>query len=657
MTIRERTSPRLLFRVDPIPLESPRGYFCRVVCAHGYDSPQWLTQLAGFSGPEAALEREDHARRIAHLLRLEPEEWLAMCYRRFTRPGRSLWSFYGKSISAYHLNFGKPRVCPACLREHSVWWAVWDLCLVAACPIHRCLLLDRCPSCKKTLAWQRPAAHECRCSLDLRTIATERADTDLVAINAVIYRAAGLSPGIGAEEELSRYGFPPELAGLTLGSLLVLLCCAGSFGHQDISRRRRQHFTRTELRVAIQIGQTAVSLLRNWPHRLRAALKGMVPENPEDAAALRFHEIFGAFYFRLFRGLPRKEFGFLHDVFEEFVSEDWRGLVRGQHRFFSVSTREKSPWIPVNQAAREARVAYQRIQARVRQGQIEGEFFKFRRGRTQCWIKRDSLNQWIAARDAEFCQYISLRNVVRILGLRDATVRQLAQAGLIRNAQESGYGLPHGRHLFFSREDVMKIKLAFEKYAVPEQEYSTPGELIALRHAIQNYLRRDSGLPAAIQAVVNGTLVPVAYTPRFPGITGYLFPADHLRLYRPVSGDIDRPHEGFLNYTEAASRLGSKTSVIRALVELRILAGPTGWQRGRSKLVAAADVQRFSNKYVGVNVLARQLHVTTSWLRCNLRKSGMPMLAVPVGPRGKPLFLEKEVAAEVRISPPKKSWR
>jgi hypothetical protein len=258
----------------------------------------------------------------------------------------------------------------------------------------------------------------------------------------------------------------------------------------------------------------------------------MVPENSGDAAALRFHEIFGTFYYRLFRGLPRQEFGFFHDVFENFVREDWMGLVRGQHRFFSVSTRVKSPWVPVNQAAKEAHVAYHRIQALVCQGQIEGEFFRFRRGRIQCWVKRTSLNQWIAARDTEFGQYICLRKVVRILGLRAATVRQLAQAGLLRKAQDSGYGLPGGFHFFFSREEVMKIKVAFEKYAVPEQEYFKPAELIALGDALKNYLG-CLGLAAAIKAVVDDTLVPVAYTPRFPGITGYLFPSDRLRMYRP----------------------------------------------------------------------------------------------------------------------------
>ena len=47
MTCQARTGPRLLFRVEPIPLESPHGYLCRVAQAYSYNRPHWLLQLAG----------------------------------------------------------------------------------------------------------------------------------------------------------------------------------------------------------------------------------------------------------------------------------------------------------------------------------------------------------------------------------------------------------------------------------------------------------------------------------------------------------------------------------------------------------------------------------------------------------------------------------
>jgi hypothetical protein len=93
----------------------------------------------------------------------------------------------------------------------------------------------------------------------------------------------------------------------------------------------------------------------------------------------------------------------------------------------------------------------------------------------------------------------------------------------------------------------MKIKNAFDQHVVPTvQDYDKPGELIALRHALKNYLGRDLGLPAVIRAVIDGSLVPVACTKRFRGITGYLFLSEDLRKYRPVL-EVEVPPEGFLN--------------------------------------------------------------------------------------------------------------
>ena len=194
MSISAGSSARLLFRVDPLPRESPRGYLCRVAYEHCYGGPLSLAQIASLSACD--LEREERVKQISHVLRLEPDEWRTMCYRPIK--GRDRFdqrSFCGKRVSADDLNYGRPRLCPACLREHPIWWAVWDLGLVTACPIHRCLLLDECPACKRKLAWQRPAVHKCRCGLDFRKLAPVAADSDLVAINWAIYRAAGFPAG------------------------------------------------------------------------------------------------------------------------------------------------------------------------------------------------------------------------------------------------------------------------------------------------------------------------------------------------------------------------------------------------------------------------------------------------------------------------------
>ena len=396
------SAPRLLFRVDPLPHKSPRGYLCRVAQEHCYSGPLFLVQIAGV--PPSRLELEDGIKQVSHMLRLEADEWRAICYRRLKGRGRfKQRSFLGERISADDLNYGRPRLCPACLRERPIWWAVWDLGLVTACPIHRCMLLNRCSCCQRNLAWHRPAVHKCRCGLDLRNLAAEVADDVSLVINAAIYQAAGFPLDGASTPDFAAYRFPPEVLALRLGSLLRLLLFLGSIRESGRLRRKQKPFAATELAAAAEIGSAAVEVLKNWPAHLHDLLKSMLPANADNPAILNFQAIFGNFYRHLFRVLPRSEIGFLRDVFERFVIEDWKGPVRGQHRNFSASTRRRSQWIPADEAERMARTRAACISDLVRQGRIEGMFLNVGRSRShaECWVIRDSLKQWIVDRDLD----------------------------------------------------------------------------------------------------------------------------------------------------------------------------------------------------------------------------------------------------------------
>jgi hypothetical protein len=154
-----------------------------------------------------------------------------------------------------------------------------------------------------------------------------------------------------------------------------------------------------------------------------------------------------------------------------------------------------SHWVTANEAEVIAHTAGGRIWDLARQGQIGAMFLNVRRGgsRTECWIRRESLNRWIATRDTELGRYMPRPEAERALGLKNFTLATVAAAGAIRYAKGPEQNFP-ARCFFFLREDVMKIKHAFEKCSVPVKAYSNPGEFIALRHAMKNYLGRDSGL-------------------------------------------------------------------------------------------------------------------------------------------------------------------
>ncbi len=197
----------------------------------------------------------------------------------------------------------------------------------------------------------------------------------------------------------------------------------------------------------------------------------------------------------------------------------------------------------------------------------------------------------------------------------------LAAARAIRCLKGPSQNFPAS--CLFLREDVLKIKEAFEKASAPVKVYARPGDLIALRHAMKNYLGRGSGLAAAILALVDGSLAPVGRTKRFRGITGYLFRAGDLRRYRPVPG-ATAPPEGFLNYRETAALLDVRTDVIRGLADQGFLSPSAGFRNGFARLIPAKEARQFAERYVATSALARCLHLHGGSLLLHLKEMGTP---------------------------------
>lgn len=189
-------------------------------------------------------------------------------------------------------------------------------------------------------------------------------------------------------------------------------------------------------------------------------------------------------------------------------------------------------------------------------------------------------------------------------------------------------------------------------HPVRVQEYSTPGEFIALRHAMKNYLGHGAELAAVIQVVVDGTLAPLGRTERFRGITGYLFRSEDLRKYRPVPAPgVMAPAEGFLNFKEAAALLGVKPNVIRGLTHQGLLTASSGFRNGFARLIAAKEVQQFAERYVPTSVLAKQFQLNSGSLARYLNESGTPLLAIPIpdAGKGRAFFLQQDVVVPIQL--------
>lgn len=139
---------RLLFKTAPVPLESPIGYLCRVAQVNEYRNYLAILDVAGLKTWTRTIKEKDLVD-MARTLRLEIFEGRHLFYTEVEDHPEKSCCFLGMNIDTLHLNFRYPRICPLCLSERAVCWAVWDLYLVTACVEHKCMLIDTCPHCRK----------------------------------------------------------------------------------------------------------------------------------------------------------------------------------------------------------------------------------------------------------------------------------------------------------------------------------------------------------------------------------------------------------------------------------------------------------------------------------------------------------------------------
>ena len=94
------------------------------------------------------------------------------------------------------------------------------------------------------------------------------------------------------------------------------------------------------------------------------------------------------------------------------------------------------------------------------------------------------------------------------------------------------------------------------------------------------------------------------------------------------------------------------SSVIRGMVAQGILSAPAGNRPGPSKLLPAAEIQRFAEQYVSATVLGRRFNINGKLLARYLKESVTPLLAVPIPGKGREhaLFLLRGVAARLPLA-------
>lgn len=333
MTVTPVEIKPLLFRAVPYRDESFLGYLLRLSDLNEYETPTWLLPLAdmrkdmnddNFSSYN--LSTHLGLEGLSALTGIGAERLRALEYRPIGAVEGRLTGNYdvlGNSLPVYLIRLHNPKFCPFCLRDQPYVRKLWELTIITACPVHGCLLFERCPSCGKRPTYMRRRLWECKCGADWRKLEPVLLPPDELVVVQNFYRLCGLPFG---SAPTNLYGVDNKLLELDLRSFVrVLVFISNQFnGRIDTLGK----FIATNL-DNVQLHKLLIKgfhVFDDFPRCFYSFLDWR-RENPSHSAKPSITKIKGwTKYFygykaALFTQLAGSEFDFLRDAFNEYIRQ------------------------------------------------------------------------------------------------------------------------------------------------------------------------------------------------------------------------------------------------------------------------------------------------------------------------------------------------
>lgn len=301
----------------PYPTESLLGYVLRVSESNGYSSPWSVYRLAAMKSNEMKVPGVN----IEKLARITSWPSVKLDTIAYSAPsGQPRWCrLLGHPVLPQDLNLSHPRFCPQCVREKGFLEAHWDLALMVACPIHRCLLVSSCPECGRRLRWFRHGLLECECGGDLSSWDLQSIPEAEASLVDMIRRKALSSPA----DANNPMGLPQDqLMAMGLRSMLLAI--------RTIAKHRILADGTGDSSNDKEIVSAAARVLVEWPANFISLLEDIGRQLPADISG-GVGKQFGGIYWGLFRNKAMgdsKQTEFLRVAFLDFAMNHWgRGFV------------------------------------------------------------------------------------------------------------------------------------------------------------------------------------------------------------------------------------------------------------------------------------------------------------------------------------------
>lgn len=590
--------------VAPYRDESLHGLLARVIRANVYDRIAWLREAVGIPNDYQDLWSVAQCDALARLLGLPVEE---VRRRAYTTDGNG-YTFFGHRLTRKQFEWGRRKVCPACLNEFGYHSAVLELSAVQVCPLHAVRLRTTCHACRKRLRWSTPSVTRCsNCRADQRRAPLEAVPVDELGGIAAVAGMAGF-PRLHPDLEARGAGLPPGLAHLDLGEFQTLAVRLGLYIQSG--RRSWQGHALNNAREAHRVVDAAWRVLRDWPanfFRLLREVSGMDEEVPRHTAGI--HRAFRRLY-----DYPVSQKGepwlTLQKALREFANHRWDGLVMPRA---DAAIPVVTGMISETEVARRIGVA--KARALIGSGAVYGEVVYARSGAgrtSKVFVDREGLDRLCP----EGVIPLDLRAASRRLGLSEILTKRLADHGILPPLD--GPPVSMSRRYLFVVPDIERLIARFETRLAPSSDDGS--RVVGFGTLLKAQGELNLPLPEVMRAILEGSLPPVARGADARGLAAYRFDEQTMRAsFR----EIGERTSAFANLARAdvVRRLGCRKDTVAWLVANGYLAEIPGF--GRQKPISRASLEAFQGGWIKAGEVAERFGTSRMLVSRALKAAGV----------------------------------
>lgn len=610
---------QLLVRTPrPFPTESLFGYILRVSEANGYDSPSLILSHTGYSGG-STMAVDLPLVRIEQILGFEPGALAPIAYVRSSCAGTKQFCLLGQPSDGRYrptvLRRQAPALCPHCVHEKGFLDALWDIRLVVACPVHRCVLLESCPKCKQRLSWWRPSVLTCRCGANLAHTRLAPVDSAITTLMSIVQHSLHRAPVVDASNlaELP----VQELAAVPLWNFFALL-------HKLSLYNQVSHGKEPETDIAYA-AMHAAEVLENWPRGFYNFLDRLGKQNAARRPGITMNVRFRNFYSSLFKSRAYcPSYAFLREEYTRFGATEWgEGLV--DVRTPDLASDEKR-YVSKAELARFLGVAKGSVDSWIRQGTLSvkkvavGSRTRYIADTKQVTVSRRTEGKTFKDREAG-----------KFLGLPVSVLKDLRKTG----HYEVRY-MPTRLDAFHEMDLRRFLTLLLDLASNAPMCTEVPPYVLTLGHILRHVKFGAPGRKAElVRWYLDGEVKPVCKCGER---------VEDICFAKALVCELARTglnHAG-LSVNQVTARLHCSALTVISLVEANILVCVDALKPYR---VTRESAEAFGRKYVSITALSREQAAKTTTLVGLAKALNLTLLEIPTqsGAYVTPWVLREEV--------------